>query len=92
LEEYETMPRELTLAALKARGACADQRVLFRKLFGRSVLVTPELCAKHAQVFNFHWAARHLLSAPAQAEYERVLHLLGRPRHCRIRHTLTEGA
>jgi cell division septum initiation protein DivIVA len=66
------MPRELTLAALKAHGACENQRVLFRKLFGQSVLVTPELCAEHAQVFDFHWAAQHLLSVSAQVEYGRV--------------------
>jgi hypothetical protein len=62
--------RELKLSALK--GACESQRDKFKKLFGKSVMVTEELAIKHAQDFDWSWAAKYLLSEPARAEYERV--------------------
>ena len=64
------MSRTLTLAQLK--GTCAQQRALFRKLFGTSVEVTEALAVEHADSFDWTWAANKLLSAPARAEYEKV--------------------
>jgi hypothetical protein len=62
----------LTLATLKAKGACADQCALFRSKFGDSVDVTPELCVSVAAQFDWGWAACNLLTAPALADYERA--------------------
>ena len=64
--------RKLTFTQLKAKGACADQLALFELTFGNSVIVDVELCQRVASQFDFDWAARNLLSAPASAEYERV--------------------
>ena len=62
----------LKLATLVELGACESQTGLFKEKFGESVQVTEELCEKVAALFDFDWAARHLLTAPARAEYERV--------------------
>jgi hypothetical protein len=64
-------PRILELQTLVNNGACADQLALFRKMFGYSVAITPELCVSVADKFNFTWAAR-LLSSAALAEFKRV--------------------
>ena len=64
--------RTLTLATLKKKGACKEQVALFRKMFGKSVEITEVLCAEHAAVFSWGWAAENLLTAPAWAEYQRV--------------------
>ena len=60
----------ITLKMLQDAGACHDQVVLFRKHFGRSVDVTRERCVEFADVFDWDWAARRLLSAPALAAYD----------------------
>ena len=52
----------ITLEMLKAHKACKNQYKLFAELFADGVEITEELCAKHAQDFDFEWAARHLLS------------------------------
>lgn len=59
--------RVLTLATLKRKGACADQRALFRAKFGAAVVVTEALCVEHAAAFSWSWGAENLLSAPAEA-------------------------
>jgi hypothetical protein len=59
----------LTLATLEAKGACADQRDLFRSMFGASVDVTRELCISVASQFSFTWAAQRLLKATARADF-----------------------
>jgi cell division septum initiation protein DivIVA len=64
--------RTLTLATLKKKGACKEQVVLFRKMFGKSVEITEALCVEHAAVFSWGWAAENLLTAAALAEYQRV--------------------
>src|SRR6185295_17160384 len=64
--------RTLTLAQLKAAGACANQRALFEKTFGTRVEITEALCLEHAASFGWGWASAHLLSPAAQAEYDRV--------------------
>ena len=66
------MSRTLTLQTLIDKGACYAQVELFRAKFGESVRVTQRLCVSVADAFDWNWAARHLLSKPARAEYERV--------------------
>ena len=66
------MNKTLTLAKLKELNACQSQVDLFERKFGSSVRVTQKLCASVAGEFDFIWAARHLLSAPAWAECDRV--------------------
>ena len=60
-----------TIKLVQLRGACEDQRDLFRRLFGRQVTLTLELAEKHAADFDFSWAAQNLLPVPLWAEYER---------------------
>jgi hypothetical protein len=64
--------RLLTLARLREANACTDQCELFERMFGDSVVVTPELCGSVAADFLWDWAAEHLLPASAYAEYKRV--------------------
>ena len=66
------MGKTLTASTLEQKHACVAAIGLFRKSFGEAIEITPELCAEHAQDFDFDWAARHLLSAPALAEYEKA--------------------
>ncbi len=66
------MSRTLTLQTLIDKGACYAQVELFRSRFGTSVRVTQRLCVSVAGTFVWNWAARHLLSKPASAEYGRV--------------------
>ena len=65
--------RVLTLAALKRKGACADQIALFRDKFGDSVVVTEALCVEHAAAFSWSWGAENLLSAPALAAHQAAI-------------------
>ncbi|MBP8231753.1 MAG: hypothetical protein KAY22_05565 [Rhizorhabdus sp.] len=64
--------RILTLADLVRVGACSQARERFAELFGESVNVTAELAERYASDFDFGFAARAFLSAPALAEYERI--------------------
>ena len=64
--------RPLALATLVARGACINQRDLFRNRWGDSVEVTVALCQSVADQVDWAWAGEHLLTAPAWAEYDRV--------------------
>lgn len=64
--------RTLTLTTLKKKGACKEQVVLFRELFGKSVEITEALCVEHAAAFSWRWAANNLLTAAAMAEYDRM--------------------
>ena len=62
---------KITLKQLADAKACREQRELFARTFGKSVEVTRELCVSVADKFDFEWAATHLLSAQALAEYKR---------------------
>jgi len=62
----------ITKTLLRRKGACADQIDKFVELFPEGVVVTETLCIEHASVFSWDWAASHLLSPPAFAEYNRV--------------------
>ncbi len=64
--------RVLALQQLKDANACHEQVALFQQTFGESVEVTVELAEQYAQQFDFDFAAQHFLSAPAQAEYDKV--------------------
>ena len=68
------MTETISVAKLRKLGACHSQVDKFNKIFGdKSVAVTVELCVAHAQDFNWDWAANNLLTAPAEAEYDRVV-------------------
>src|SRR5882757_8417376 len=63
---------KITLADLDEAGACQSQRREFDRLFPEGVEVTPDLCEKYSDVFDWSWAAENLLSPSAWAEYEKV--------------------
>ena len=63
---------KLTSRKLKLLGACSSQIALFKELGRDTKEITLALCVKHASQFDWNWAAKHLLSPPALAEYERV--------------------
>ena len=65
--------RLLTLATLKAKGACSEQVALFRRLFGKQVEVTETLCIEHARAFSWSWGACNLLSAQASDAYHEAI-------------------
>lgn len=64
--------RELRCSQLTRLGACAEQRAAFRARFGRAVQVTEDVCVAHASVFDWTWAAEHLLGPDAWAAYKAV--------------------
>ena len=66
------MTKKITLRMLKAKGACIEQCERFAALFPKGVEVTEVLCIEHAADFNWDWAAKNLLTAPAWAEYVRA--------------------
>ena len=57
---------KITANMLRAKGACTGQIALFRKFYPKGKNVTLAACLRHATRFNWRWAARNLLSAPAQ--------------------------
>jgi hypothetical protein len=57
---------------LRNASACSDQVDLFRERFGESVDVTEATCLAVADLFDWYWAAAHLLPAPALAEFDRA--------------------
>ena len=63
---------KITTRMLKSKSACASQVALFEDLFPDGGEVTEAACVAVFDKFNWDWAARNLLSAPAYAEYERV--------------------
>ena len=60
---------QITLTMLKSKHACPVQCSEFEKRFGDSIEVTPALCLSVASVFDWKWAAEHLLSPPARKAY-----------------------
>jgi hypothetical protein len=59
--------KTITLDMLYALDACQGQI----NLFGQEVIVTPDACEQVAELFNWDWAAQHLLPGDLQAEYQR---------------------
>jgi len=64
------MPKTIKLSQLGE--ACSQQRTLFKEKFGDEVKVSVALARRVAKDFKWDWAADHLLSAPALAEYKKV--------------------
>src|SRR3990167_6362790 len=64
--------RPLTLLQLQGQGACSEYLEKFRAAYGDQVEITVVLCIQQAAQWDWDWAAIHLLTAPALAEYERV--------------------
>ena len=62
----------ITKALLESKEACNTQIKLFAKLFPRGVTLTKAICMKHAQEFQWNWAAENLLSNTARAEYWKI--------------------
>jgi hypothetical protein len=65
--------RKITVARLRKLGACAEQIEKFAELFPRGIMPTRALCLEHTAVFNWDWAAEHLLPAPALAAYDAAI-------------------
>ena len=68
------MPKKIRPLIITARrlyqlGACDEQQLLFQKLFGERVSVTPELVRKHGPKFDVWWLMGYMLS---NDEYERI--------------------
>ena len=63
---------KLTVDDLKQALACKDQVDLFREHFGDGGTVTLAKVRKVAALFNWDWAAQHLLSPKSRAEYKRA--------------------
>lgn len=63
---------KITLIMLKRAGACEEQVQEFERRYGQETTVTVDACLAVACVFNWHWAASHLLSDEALAAYKAV--------------------
>lgn len=63
----------ITAEYLRQKNACAEHVEFFVATFGQEVDITPTLCASVADKFDWGWAARHLLSAPLLAEYDKAV-------------------
>jgi hypothetical protein len=66
--------KKITYALLTEHGACSEQLALFARTFPTThpngVEVTRELCAEHAEKFEWDWAAEMLLTDAASEEYD----------------------
>ena len=60
----------ITVDMLRGVAACASQIQLFEQLFGVGVTPTVALCVEHASQFDWDFASRKFLLAPALAQYE----------------------
>src|ERR1700678_1898877 len=60
---------KITAQLLEDHSACSAQVELFIKHFPEGATVTLDRCREVAQIFNWDWAAEHLLTAPALAAY-----------------------
>jgi hypothetical protein len=61
--------RKITVSLLREHGACEEGIAKFQRIFPDGVIVTRELCIKHAQQFDWDLAARRLLTPTAWAQY-----------------------
>ena len=64
--------KTLTIEQLVEAGACHEGIAWFRGRFGESVEVSEKAAESVARDIDWDWVAAHFLSAPAQAEYQRV--------------------
>ena len=63
----------ITLDMLWEKKACIEQREVFAKLFPEGVEPTPEICLSVADKFEWHWASKELLSAPARRLFNKTV-------------------
>jgi len=59
----------ITLKQLQDAGACEEQQKLFKQAFGEQVEISEALAVQYAKVFNWEWAAEHLLSVLGRKAY-----------------------
>lgn len=67
------MASKITLAQLERHGACSEYRERFEETFGLSAKVTLELALKHADRFEWGWAADNLLTSANSHTYYQAL-------------------
>lgn len=67
------MASKITLAQLERHGACSEYRGRFEETFGLSAKVTLELALKHADRFDWSWAADNLLTSANSRTYYQAL-------------------
>lgn len=63
--------KRITLHQLRLARACPEQIAEFERRFGDSIEVTEEACLAVADVFDWFWAAAHLLSVDSLRSYNR---------------------
>ena len=61
---------KITVDMLRKVAACTSQIQLFEQLFPEGVTPTVALCVVHASKFDWDFASRKFLLAPALAQYE----------------------
>ena len=61
---------KITVDMLRKVAACTSQIQLFEQLFPEGVTPTVALCVEHASKFDWDFASRKFLSAPAWAQYK----------------------
>ena len=61
---------KITVDMLRKVAACTSQIQLFEQLFPEGVTPTVALCVEHASKFDWDFASRKFLLAPALAQYE----------------------
>lgn len=66
---------KITPTILRQVGACSPALAKFTELFPEGVTITRELCRKHAQDFDFGWAANRLLRFTGYRAYEKAANL-----------------
>lgn len=65
---------KISVRTLRRAGACKEQVDLFLEYYGgKPVEVTEKECVKHAQEFNWDWAAAALLTGEAYGAYDAAL-------------------
>jgi len=63
----------ITLKQLQDAGACEEQQKLFKQAFGEQVEISEALAVQYAKVFNWEWAAEHLLSVLGRKAYREAV-------------------
>lgn len=63
------MKAKITLEDLRRAHACRRETLLFKRHFGKSVVITITRCREFSQVFNFDWAAASFLDRPVYHEF-----------------------
>ena len=61
---------KITVDMLRKVAACTSQIQLFEQLFPEGVTPTVALCVEHASKFDWDFASRKFLLAPALVQYE----------------------